>query len=59
MWCLRPSQIKPHQVSYVDVSRLIRLNVHSAEDYAFPTIGTDYNGPLEASNRYITGVTYD
>ena len=30
-----------------------------AEDISFPTIGTDYNGSLEAFNRYITGVTYE
>ncbi len=59
MWSWWPSQMGPHQVSYVDVAQLIHKRFHSAEDMSFPTIGTDYNGPSAPFNRHITGMAYD
>ena len=56
---LRSSKIRPHQVSYVDVSLLIRVKTVWGEYICFPTIGAKYNGPLAALNRYIAGVAYD
>ncbi len=53
------SQMGPHQVSYVDVEQLIHKRFRSAQDMSFPTIGTDYNGPSAAFNRFIAGVAYD
>ena len=49
----------PHQVSYVDVAQLLQRTLVGAEDVSFPTIRAEYNGPLEALNCYIAGVTYD
>ena len=49
----------PHQVSYEDVAQWIRLQFVGAEGISFPTIWAKSNGPIEASNRYIAGVTYD
>ena len=59
MWSCWPSQMGPHRVSYVNVAQLISRTILSVEDMSFPTIGTDYNGPLAAFNRFIAGVAYD
>eukprot|EP00956_Cyclotella_meneghiniana_P022313 scaffold42039_cov43-Cyclotella_meneghiniana.AAC.1 len=59
MWSWRPSQIRPHQDSYVDVAQQIRTEFVGAEGISFPTIGGEYNGSLASLKRYIAGVTYD
>ena len=43
-----PVQIGPHQVSYVAVATLIVICFAFGEDMSFPTIGPNYNGPLQA-----------
>ena len=52
MLCWRPSQIKPHQVSYEIVEQWVVLKVIVAEDISFFTIWTDFNVSPEASNRH-------
>eukprot|EP00986_Skeletonema_menzelii_P011267 scaffold5772_cov145-Skeletonema_menzelii.AAC.2 len=55
MLCWRPSQIRPHQVSYEIVEQWVVLKVIVAEDISFFTIRTDFNVSPEASNRHIAG----
>ena len=50
---------RPHQDSYEVVATPITATFHCVEDMSFPTVRTDYNGPLLHSHCYIVGAVHD
>ena len=59
MWCLRPSQIRPHHDTYEDVAALFTVQFLNAEAMPFSTTRIDINWLLSLSKCYIAGATYD
>ncbi len=56
---LRASPNRTSQISYDAVASLLRMLADLAVLFSFPSIATEYNGPLEAAYAHIDDDRYD